>query len=127
VSILQLEAMLPPLVEAIYRVYPLLKNRFKLHALLHFPAYIRRFGPPRHWDNEVYESMNKTTRSYIVHSNNKDDGRTAVKQWSRRTFSLSLLHGGYYRRSDTNGLVLVPGDNIKALQDHAAFVGCLET
>lgn len=31
----------------------------KLHVLLHFPALIRRFGHPKIWDTDTYESAHK--------------------------------------------------------------------
>lgn len=89
------EAKIKTVVENMYKFSNVLKNRSKLHHLIHFMEDLKRFGTVIGSDCKVWESMNKITRAYIQGSNNTNDSLAALAGWKRNSTAIHLMNNGH--------------------------------
>ncbi|KAF2862983.1 hypothetical protein K470DRAFT_255497 [Piedraia hortae CBS 480.64] len=71
-----------------------IRNKTKLHMLVHVPEMVRRFGPPQGTSSEIPESLNRHLRGYVRHSNHQANSFDAAGHASIRAAQIYLVNRG---------------------------------
>jgi hypothetical protein len=97
--------------ELVYRLTETFPNalagRSKTHHLMHCSEQIQMFGSMKNCDTSRFETMNKVTRSYILGSNNWNDGGAAIKGYAHFKFSNFLLDCGFWTKQSECGKIQI--------------------
>ncbi|KAI9310221.1 hypothetical protein DFJ73DRAFT_611105, partial [Zopfochytrium polystomum] len=75
-------------------VFEILKP--KLHILRELPFYVKKFGPPKRFAAESFESFNKSIRMRIVGSNRQNPSRDTAKKFAEVSAARHIVSGGYF-------------------------------
>ncbi|KAJ3334475.1 hypothetical protein HDU93_007879 [Gonapodya sp. JEL0774] len=104
----ELELATAALIQTLHVYSP---NRFKLikvHQILHFPDFIRRFGPLIGNSTEKGEQLNGRVRLHLSHTNRQSPGRDVTTKFARAYALTYMLQGGSWMCDDGTRVVLEP-------------------
>lgn len=117
VEMTELKKLVSVIVSVSHLLSPTCNERSKTHIMLHLIDSIEQFGMPYVYDVECFESLNKSSRFAIQHSNNTNDSKAALQYWIKDDNISHLLSGGYY--TDSYNDIIKPGtkliENVTAL------------
>ncbi|KAI9327614.1 hypothetical protein BDR26DRAFT_952563 [Obelidium mucronatum] len=91
----------------------------KFHLLRHIPEFVRRFGPPRLYATEAFESFNKLIRTGIFHTNRLNASKDVAMGFADYANIHHLGDGGYYSLGNSyrnNSLLRTHLDEVKLLE-----------
>ncbi|KAI9102781.1 hypothetical protein DFS34DRAFT_674335 [Phlyctochytrium arcticum] len=74
-------------------------SRRKYHALVHIIEDIRRFGPPRLYASEKFESFNPIVRNQLNHTNRHSPSKDVSIRFARFRTVCHLISGGYWEEN----------------------------
>ncbi|KAI9092383.1 hypothetical protein DFS34DRAFT_575283 [Phlyctochytrium arcticum] len=87
-------------------------SRRKYHALVHIIEDIRRFGPPRLYASEKFESFNPIVRNQLNHTNRHSPSKDVSIRFARFRTIRHLISGGYW---EENASWVNAGPNVQNL------------
>jgi hypothetical protein len=98
----------------------------KLHAIVHTPEDVRRFGPAVRKSTEVQEKYNGVFRHCVVLGNGQADSRDVAQRFGSMAATAHLVTGGYYleggRWRQAGPAVIKLLQDSKVLQHHLGWV-----
>ncbi|KAI9572721.1 hypothetical protein HD554DRAFT_1996893, partial [Boletus coccyginus] len=74
----------------------ILISKPKFHFLVHFPAYIRQFGPSIIFSTERYESFNHVFCLSCIHSNRQASSKDSCKTFVHHDIVKHITTGGFW-------------------------------
>jgi hypothetical protein len=76
-------------------------SKFKIHLLAHVVSSITRFGIPKVYHEEPFESFNTPLRNGVIFGNHHANSRDVGYRMERQQYIRHLISGGAYPKSST--------------------------
>jgi hypothetical protein len=115
-----LEQQIQTFVRVSVVMFPTCRERSKLHHLVHYPLFVRRFGSPTAFSTESFEALNPVSRKFLQSYKSEIDCEGALKGFGYRDMVVHCLRGGLLRTA--SGSLSESGDGLRQLGLHPAFV-----
>ncbi|THU95803.1 hypothetical protein K435DRAFT_819604 [Dendrothele bispora CBS 962.96] len=101
-----LQILIDNLLDAWAKVDPRrILTKIKLHALVHLPEDIRRFGPSMIFATEIFECFNAVFRTCSVLSNHLAPSRDIAESMSGMERFKHMVSGGYWKDEKTGRFI----------------------